>query len=78
MDPEKVDKIISWPQPRNVQEVKSFLGLASYYRRFIKAFSLHCAPLNKLLQKEEPFHWTEKCDEAFAKWKSCLTQAPIL
>jgi hypothetical protein len=77
-DPDKIEVIITWPQPTNARDVKSFLGLASYYRRFIKGFSTICSPLNKLLQKEESFSWSSKCDEAFQMLKSKLATAPIL
>ena len=78
IDPDKIEVIITWPQPTNARDVKSFLGLASYYRRFIKGFSTICSPLSKLLQKEESFSWSSKCDEAFQMLKSKLATAPIL
>jgi hypothetical protein len=77
-DPDKIEVIRTWPQPTNARDVKSFLGLASYYRRFIKGFSTICSPLNKFLQKEESFSWSSKCDEAFQMLKSKLVTAPIL
>ena len=60
-DPEKVERIQNWPTPSSVTEVRSFLGLCSYYRRFIRGFSTIAAPLNKLLEKSTKFEWTENC-----------------
>ena len=77
-DPDKIEVIRTWPQPTNARDVKSFLGLARYYRCFIKGFSTICSPLNKFLQKEESFSWSSKCDEAFQMLKSKLATAPIL
>ena len=51
MDPSKIEVILEWKPPRNVKEVRSFLGLASYYRRFVKGFSMTAAPMMRLLQK---------------------------
>src|SRR5579862_331223 len=58
--------------------MRAFLGLATYYRRFIKDFSQLASPLNLLLRKNEPFKWTTKQEEAFKLLKTKLTQAPIL
>ena len=59
--PKKVEVIIEWKPPRNVTEVHSFLGLAGYYRRFVKGFSMTAAPMTRLLQKNVKFEWSEKC-----------------
>ena len=61
VDPRKIDVIIEWKPPRNVTEMRSFLGLVSYYRRFIKWFSMTVAPMTRLLQKNVKFEWSEKC-----------------
>ena len=61
MDPAKIEAIVSWKPPRNVIEVRSFLGLARYYQRFVKGFSVIASPLTKLLQKGVKFEWDEKC-----------------
>ena len=70
--------IIEWKPPRNVMEVRSFLGLAGYYRRFIKLFSMTAAPMTRLLQKNVRFEWSEKCQASFEKLKAVLTKAPVL
>lgn len=77
-DPEKVEKVKSWPVPRSVKEVRAFLGLAGYYRRFIQNFSVIASPLHKLTQKDVKFKWTPACEDAFRKLKSALTTAPVL
>ena len=68
-DPAKVKRIINWPIPKNVRELRSFLGLASYYRRFIKNFATIAAPLHRLTEKNKPFYWNELCKEAFLNLK---------
>ena len=65
VDPQKVKAITEWPRPTNVTEIRSFLGLAGYYRRFIKDFSKIASPLTILLKKAKEFEWTEKCESAF-------------
>jgi len=76
-DPTKVESIRKWPVPVDVQELRSFLGLASYYRRFVKGFADIAAPLHKLLQKCT-FTWSEDCDIAFKSPKQKLLSAPVL
>ena len=78
VDPKKVEEIIEWKPPRNVIEVRSFLGLAGYYRRFVKGFSMTVAPMTRLLQKNVKFEWSEKCQANFEKLKAFLTEAPVL
>ena len=70
--------IIEWRAPRNVTEVCSFLGLAGYYRRFVKGFSMTASPMTGLLQKNVRFEWSEKCQASFEKLKAFLTEAPVL
>ena len=65
------------PMPQNVKKVVSFLGLASYYRRYAKGFAAITSPLHALTKKEVVFHWTPECHEAFTKLKHLLTMAPI-
>jgi len=77
-DPSKVDSIHQWPPPSNVTELKQFLGLMSYYRRYIKGFADIAAPLHNLTKKSISFSWTESCNKAFSQLKSKLIQAPIL
>ncbi|KAL0202037.1 hypothetical protein M9458_000055, partial [Cirrhinus mrigala] len=77
-DPEKVQKIQEWPEPMSVNEVRQFVGLASYYRRFVKDFATVTKPLHNLLRKHARFHWTPESQQAFDKLKELLTTAPIL
>ena len=65
MDPEKVAAVTSWPAPRSALDIQTFLGLANFYRRFIKDFSKTIAPITKLLQKNVQFHWNAAADKAF-------------
>ena len=78
VDPKKVEVIIEWKPPRNFIEVRSFLGLAGYYRRFVEGFSMTAAPMTRLLQKNLNFEWSEKCRASFKKLKAFLTEAPVL
>ena len=78
VDPQKVKEITEWPRPTNVTEIRSFLGLAGYYRRFIKDFSKIASPLTNLLKKVNKFEWTERCQKAFQELRQRLTTAPIL
>ena len=61
MDPQKVEAILNWKPPMSVTEIRSFLGLAGYYRKFVDGFSKIAAPLTRLTRKEEPFLWLEAC-----------------
>lgn len=67
-----------WPVPQSVKDSRSFLGLAGYYRRFVKHFSIIARPLTDLLKKGTPFHWTDQQAQSFAALKSALTSAPVL
>ncbi|GBG72566.1 hypothetical protein CBR_g12136 [Chara braunii] len=67
-----------WPRPANIRDVRSFLGLASYYRKFIKNFSAIAAPLTDLTKKDTSFLWTSECQEAFTRLKEALIRAPLL
>ncbi|KAK5775521.1 hypothetical protein PVK06_043419 [Gossypium arboreum] len=78
VDPRKISAIVDWKPPKNVSEVRSFLGLAGYYRRFVEGFSMIASPMTKLLQKNVKFEWTDKCQQSFEKLKARLTEAPIL
>jgi len=78
MQKEKVEGVLNWPAPRNVKEVQKFLGLANYYRRFIKDFARIAALLHMLVRKEQKWKWEEKQEEAFEKLKTGFTTEPIL
>uniref|UniRef100_A0A2N9I851 Integrase catalytic domain-containing protein n=1 Tax=Fagus sylvatica TaxID=28930 RepID=A0A2N9I851_FAGSY len=78
VDKAKVDLILNLPTPRTVRDVRSFLGHAGFYRRFIKDFSAISRPLCNLLLKESTFEWTESCEVAFKKLVQLLTSAPIM
>ena len=78
MDPEKVEALMSWERPKSVFEIRSFLGLTGYYRRFIEDFSRLAAPMTRLTRKEVKFDWDDQCEEAFQELKRRLTTAPIL
>jgi hypothetical protein len=78
VDSEKVKATSEWKQPTNVIEVHSFLGLASYYRRFIEGFSKIARPMTALTQKGKEFKRTEACKKSFQELKTRLTIAPVL
>ena len=78
MDPKKVEAVSNWQQPTNVSEIRSFLGLAGYYRRFIEGFSKIARPMTELFKKENKFVWTESCERSFQELKRKLTTAPVL
>ncbi len=78
VDPEKVKAILDWKPPANVTDVRSFLGMAGYYRRFIEGFSTVAKPITQLLKKDKKFVWTEACEQRFQELKKKLTTAPVL
>ena len=78
VDPKKIEVVVEWNPPRNVTKVRSFLGLAGYYRRFVKGFSMIAAPMTRLLQKNVKFEWGEECQRIFDKLKAFLTEASLL
>ena len=78
VDPQKIEAIVNWKPPTNLTEIRSFLGLAGYYRKFVKWFSKLTAPLTKLTRKEEKFVWSEACQQSFVELKRKLTSAPVL
>ena len=78
VDPKKIAVVVEWKPPRNVTEVRSFLGLVGYYRRFVKGFSMIAAPMTRLLQKNVKYEWGEKCQGGLEKLKAFLTEAPVL
>ena len=77
-NPEKVRVVRDFPVPKNLKELRTFMGLANYYRRFVKGFAYIANPLNALTKKGTKFEWTEACADAFDKLKRALISAPIL
>ena len=65
VDPTKVETVVKWESPKSATEIRSFVGLAGYNRRFIEGFSKIVAPLTQLTRKDQPFTWTDKCEESF-------------
>jgi hypothetical protein len=78
MDPSKVEAITKWPRPTTVTEIRSFLGLAGYYRRFVEGFSKLALPLTQLMRKGEKFVWTDEREKSFEELKRRLVSTPIL
>ena len=78
VDPSKYSAIETYPVPKNVKNVRAFLGLAQFYRKYIKSFAQIALPLNKLLRKDVKFEWTEECNQAFLTLKKALITAPVL
>ena len=74
----KIEAVVSWKPPRHVTEVRNFLGLAGYCRRFVKGFSVLASPLTKLLRKGVKFEWTNKCQNSFEQLKEMLVETPVL
>jgi transposase InsO family protein len=77
-DPEKVDAIANYPVPKTPRQIKQFLGVASWYRRFVPSFASIGAPLNALLRKNTKWKWSEECQEAFDLLKTKLVEGPVL
>ena len=77
-DPKKLEAVRSFPTPADVRMLRSFLGLASYYRRFVHNFSRVARPLHLLTRKDVPFEWTPECQRAFEQLKALLTSSPVL
>jgi hypothetical protein len=78
MDPEKVKAVIGWQAPKSVKGVRSFLGFANFYRKFILQFSDIVRPISDLVKKDETFVWTPEADESFQRLKELFTSAPVL
>ncbi|KAH9658749.1 Endonuclease [Citrus sinensis] len=78
VDPQKIEAVVNWERPTNVTEVRSFLGLAGYYRRFVEGFSKIAIPLTRLTRKNAKFQWNDDCEKGFQELKACLTSAPVL
>jgi hypothetical protein len=69
MDPSKIQDVLSWNVPTSVGDIQSLLGLAGYYRRFIKGFSKISTPMTELLEKDKKFKWTLACEASFQELK---------
>jgi ribonuclease HI len=78
VDPSKVESVTKWEQPLNVTDIRSFLGMAGYYRRFIENFSKIAKPMTELLKNNTKFEWSEACEKSFQELKKRLTTAPVL
>ena len=77
-DPEKTRAVAEWPPPSSVKELRAFVGLASYYRRFVRDFAKIAAPLHVIMKKNQRFHWNDEAQKAFDELKLALTSPPIL
>ncbi|GFY30892.1 retrovirus-related Pol polyprotein from transposon 17.6 [Trichonephila clavipes] len=77
-DPEKVSAVKNWKRPENLRELRSFLGLCTYYRKFVKWFSNIARPLHKLTESKQNIQWAKECEDSFLQLKEALTSSPIL
>jgi len=77
-DPAKIEAVKNWPAPTSLTEVRSFLGLASYYRRFVDSFAQKAIPLYPLAEKGRQFEWTDDCESAMQSLKEALISSPVL
>ncbi|KAK1627572.1 hypothetical protein QYE76_001887 [Lolium multiflorum] len=78
VNPSKVQSVLEWKSPKNAKEIRGFLGMAGYYRRFIEGFLKIAGPMTKLLKKNTPFVWTDECEASFQTLKDKLTTSPVL
>ncbi|XP_034225563.1 uncharacterized mitochondrial protein AtMg00860-like [Prunus dulcis] len=78
VDPQKIEAVVNWLRPTSVTEVRSFLELAGYYRRFVEGLSVIAAPLTRLTRKGVKFEWSDECEKSFNELKTRLTIAPVL
>lgn len=77
-NPQKTQCVLNFPVPKNEKEVKSFLGLSGYYRRFVPEYGRIVEPQTTLLKKDNPFQWTDLCQASFDELKTILTTEPLL
>ncbi|WMV29393.1 hypothetical protein MTR67_022778, partial [Solanum verrucosum] len=78
VDTQKIEAAQSWPRPISPTDIRSCLGLTTYYRRFVEGFSSISSPLTKLTQKTAKFKWFEACEKSFQELKKRLTTAQVL
>jgi hypothetical protein len=78
VDPEKIKSIMEWPVPKDVEDIRSFMVITRYYRRFIEGFSKIAYPITSLQKKGTKFNWSQMCQGSFNKLKELLTLTPIL
>ena len=78
VDPAKIEAVRGWTRPTSPIEIRSFVGLAVYYRRFVQSFSTIAAPLTRLTRHDVRFQWSDECEQSFQKLKTLLTSAPVL
>ena len=78
MEEEKVERVLKWPTPQCVRDVRKFLGLANYYRRFVKDSAKVALPMNRLMRKDEKWRWGEEQKKAFKQLKEIFTTRPVL
>jgi len=78
MEEKKMEGVLNWPVPKMVRDIRKFLGLANYYRRFIKNFAVLAKPLNMLTRKDEKWRWEEAQQKAFEQLKGIFTTRPLL
>ena len=78
VDPAKIEAVRGWTRPTSPTEIRSFVGLAGYYRRFVQSFSIIAAPLTRLTRQDVSFQWSDECEESFQKLKTLFTSAPVL
>jgi hypothetical protein len=78
VDPSKVQEVLVWKSLKSVTQIRSFLGLAGYYRRFIPNFSKIAKPMTQFLEKEAKFKWSPQCEDAYLILRKLLTTAPVL
>src|SRR3989441_6228900 len=78
VDEKKVEVVKTWPVPKNVKELQSFLGYCNYYRKFLRGYSKKTIPLNRLLQKDVRFKWTMDCQQAYEHLKELMITTPVL
>ena len=77
-DPKKIEAVRTWPTPKSISDVRTFLGLTGYYRRYVRSYSTHAAPLTDLIGGGKEFVWTDECNEAFKYLRDTLCKSPIV